>query len=238
MVARPCLNIVWSSASKTLIFLAVSSGALSIPYHYPSARPQLGSIAPLLPIGHLRTLIHPSAWKVNSRNFPCGVSQKLCHLCSFCYNNRNHSGGKRARERRSSMSAEENKALARRSWEALDNPDLIDEVYASDVVWHEPDRDIHGTEEAKQFISLYKSAFPDMNITVEDVLAEGDKVVTRVSIRGTHQGETEEFGPPTGRQIEGTLITISRIEGGKIVEDWDAYDNLTTLQQLGLAPEQ
>jgi predicted ester cyclase len=77
-----------------------------------------------------------------------------------------------------------------------------------------------------------------MNVTVEDVVAEGDKVVTRVSIRGTHQGETEEFGPPTGRQIEGALITISRIEGGKIVEDWDAYDNLTTLQQLGLAPEQ
>jgi predicted ester cyclase len=136
------------------------------------------------------------------------------------------------------MSAEENKALARRAWEALDNPDLIDELYASDVVWHEPDRDIHGTQEAKQFISLYKSAFPDMNVTVEDVVAEGDKVVTHVSIRGTHQGETEEFGPPTGRQIEGTLITISRIEGGKIVEDWDAYDNLTTLQQLGLAPEQ
>jgi predicted ester cyclase len=136
------------------------------------------------------------------------------------------------------MSAEESKALARRSWEALDNPDLIDEVYASDVVWHEPDRDIHGTQEAKQFISLYKTAFPDMNVTVEDQIAEGDKEVTRVSIRGTHQGETEEFGPPTGRQIEGDLITISRIEGGKIVEDWDAYDNLTTLQQLGLAPEQ
>ena len=54
------------------------------------------------------------------------------------------------------MSAEENKALAHRSWEALDNPDLIDEVYASDVVWHEPDRDIHGTQQAKQLISLYK----------------------------------------------------------------------------------
>jgi predicted ester cyclase len=94
---------------------------------------------------------------------------------------------------------------------------------------------IHGTQEAKQFISLYKRAFPDMNATV---VAEGDKVVTRVSIRGTHQGATEEFGPPTGRQIEGDLITISRIEGGKIFEDWDAYDNLTTLQQLRLAPEQ
>jgi steroid delta-isomerase-like uncharacterized protein len=134
--------------------------------------------------------------------------------------------------------SEENKALARRAWEAVDNPDLIDEVYASDVVWHEPDRDIRGIEEAKQFVSLYKSAFPDMTITVEDVVAEGDRVVTRVTLRGTHQGETEEFGPPTGRQLEGTGITISRIEGGKIVEDWDAYDNLTTLQQLGLAPEQ
>jgi predicted ester cyclase len=134
--------------------------------------------------------------------------------------------------------SEENKALARRAWEALDNPDLIDEVYASDVVWHEPDRDIHGTQQAKQFISLYKSAFPDMSASVEDVLAEGEKVVTRVSIRGTHRGETEEFGAPTGRQIEGYLITISRIEGGQIVEDWDAYDNLSVLQQLGLAPEQ
>jgi steroid delta-isomerase-like uncharacterized protein len=138
-----------------------------------------------------------------------------------------------------SVSAEENKALARRSWEAVDNPDLIDEVYASDVVWHEPDgEDIRGTEEAKQFVSLYKTAFPDMTITVEDVVAEGDKVVTRVTLRGTHQGETEQFGPPTGRQVEGAGVTISRIEGGKIVEDWDSYDNLSLLQQLGLAPQQ
>ena len=137
------------------------------------------------------------------------------------------------------MSVEDNKALAQRSWEAVDNPDLIDEVYASDVVWHEPDGgEIHGTQEAKQFVSLYKSAFPDMTITVEDVVAEGDKVVTRVTLRGTHQGETEQFGPPTGRQVEGTGMTMHRIEGGKIVEDWDSYDNLSLLQQLGLAPEQ
>ena len=134
---------------------------------------------------------------------------------------------------------EENKALARRAWEAVGNPDLVDEVYAPDVVWHEPDGEvIRGTEGAKQFISTYKTAFPDLNITVEDVIAEGDKVVTRVTLRGTHQGETEQFGAPTGRQLEGTGVTISRIEGGKIVEDWDSYDNLSTLQQLGLAPEQ
>ena len=136
------------------------------------------------------------------------------------------------------MSAEENKALARRAWENMDDPDIIDEVYAPDVVWHEPDQDIQGTEQAKQFIAMYKTAFPDLNATVEDVIAEGDKVVTRVTLRGTHQGEIEEFGPPTGRQIESKGITISRIEGGKIVEDWDSYDNLSVMQQLGLAPEQ
>jgi steroid delta-isomerase-like uncharacterized protein len=141
-------------------------------------------------------------------------------------------------ERRKSFMSEENKALARRAWELADNPDILEEVYAPDVVWHEPDQEIRGLEQAKKFVSAYKTAFPDMKITVEDVIAEGDKVVSRVTLRGTHQGETEEFGPPTGRQFEGGGITISRIEGGKIVEDWDSYDNLSTLQQLGLAPEQ
>jgi steroid delta-isomerase-like uncharacterized protein len=141
-------------------------------------------------------------------------------------------------ERRKGFMSEENKALARRAWELADNPDILEEVYAPDVVWHEPDQEIRGLEQAKKFVSAYKTAFPDIKITVEDVIAEGDKVVSRVTLRGTHQGETEEFGPPTGRQIEGGGITISRIEGGKIVEDWDSYDNLTTLQQLGLAPEQ
>ncbi len=133
---------------------------------------------------------------------------------------------------------EDNKALARRSWEVVDNPDLIDEIYASDLVWHEPDQDIHGLEEARQFVTMYKTAFPDLNVTVEDVISEGDNVVTRYTIRGTHQGEIEEFGPPTGRQIELEGITIHRIEDGKIAEEWERYDNLSMLQQLGLAPEQ
>ncbi len=136
------------------------------------------------------------------------------------------------------MSEERNKALVRRAWEVLDNPDILDEVYAPDVVWHEPDQDIHGLEEARQFISTYKAAFPDLNATIEYVIAEGDKVVTRITLRGTHQGEIEEFGPPTGRHIEMKGISISRIEGGKIVEDWDSFDNLSVMQQLGLVPEQ
>ncbi len=136
--------------------------------------------------------------------------------------------------------SEENKALARRSWEIIGQrkPDLIEEVYASDLVWHEPDQDVHGYEQAKQFISAYFQAFPDLSLTVEDVIAEGDKVVSRWTARGTHQGEIEEFGPPTGRQIELEGITIHRIEGGKIVEEWERYDNLGFMQQLGLVPEQ
>jgi steroid delta-isomerase-like uncharacterized protein len=134
--------------------------------------------------------------------------------------------------------SEENKALALRSWESVDNPDTLDEVYAPDVVWHNPEGDIQGLEEAEQFVAMITTAFPDMSTTVEDVIAEGDKVVTRVTIRGTHQGEVEEYGPPTGKQVELEGITIHRFEDGKIVEEWNSYDNLSILQQLGLAPEQ
>jgi steroid delta-isomerase-like uncharacterized protein len=134
--------------------------------------------------------------------------------------------------------SEENKALARHSWELLDNPDILEEVYAPNLVWHEPDQDIHGLEQAKQFVGMYKTAFPDLHASVEDVIAEGDKVVTRYTIRGTHQGEIEEFGPPTGKQVEIEGLTIHRIEGGKIVEEWERYDNLSIMQQLGLVPEQ
>jgi steroid delta-isomerase-like uncharacterized protein len=131
--------------------------------------------------------------------------------------------------------SEENKDLVRRSWEA---PDNTDEVYTPDAVWHLPDREIQGAEQFKKYVTEYRTAIPDANITVEDELAEGEKVVNRFTIRGTHQGETEEFGPPTGRQLEMKGITISRIEGGKIVEEWQAYDNLSVMQQLGLVPEQ
>ena len=118
------------------------------------------------------------------------------------------------------------------------DPDLIEEFYPPDLVWHEPDQDIRGYEHARQFVSTFFDAFPDINITVEDAIAEGDQAVTRYTIRGTHRGKTEEFGPPTGRQMELEGITIHRIEDGKIVEEWERYDNLSAMQQLGLVPEQ
>ncbi len=136
--------------------------------------------------------------------------------------------------------SEENKALVRRGWEEIVNQknlDALEEFYAPDFVWHEPDREVRGYEQGRQYASTFFEAFPDVGISVEDVLAEDDKVVSRWTARGTHEGETEDFGPPTGRQIELEGITIHRFEGDKIVEEWERWDNLSLLQQLGLAPE-
>ena len=139
--------------------------------------------------------------------------------------------------------SEENKAVARREIEELfgrGNLDAAEEIYAPNYVGHEPTfGDVHGVEGAKQFAATYRQAFPDIQTTMEDQVAEGDKVVTRFTSRGTHQGESEDFGPPTGNRIEVTGITIERFsEEGKIVEDWTNFDALGLMQQLGLVPEQ
>jgi steroid delta-isomerase-like uncharacterized protein len=140
------------------------------------------------------------------------------------------------------MSTEENKAVTRREIEELFNQggnlDVADEIYAPDYVGHEPTfGDVRGVEAAKQFAADMRQAFPDLESTIEDQVAEEDKVVTRFRTRGTHQGETEDFGPPTGNRVEVTGITIERFSGGKIVEDWTNFDALGLMQQLGLIPE-
>jgi steroid delta-isomerase-like uncharacterized protein len=141
------------------------------------------------------------------------------------------------------MSAEENKAVVRREMEEIFNQggnlDAVEEIYAPNYVGHEPTfGDIRGVEAAKQFAAEYRQAFPDLQTTIEDQVAEGDKVVTRFTARGTHQGETEDFGPPTGNRLEVTGITIEQFAEGKIVEDWTNFDALGLMQQLGLIPEQ
>ena len=141
------------------------------------------------------------------------------------------------------MSVEENKAVVRREFEEIfnhrGNLDAAEEIYAPNYVGHEPAfGDIQGVESAKQFAATYRQAFPDLQSTIEDQVAEGDKVVTRFTSRGTHQGESEDFGPPTGNRIEVTGITIEQFADGKIVEDWTNFDALGLLQQLGLVPEQ
>jgi steroid delta-isomerase-like uncharacterized protein len=136
--------------------------------------------------------------------------------------------------------SEENKALVRRVFEEVINQgnlDLVDEVYAPDYAYHEPGIPElpPGPEGFKQLASMYRSAFPDVHITVEDIIAEGDKVVARFTARGTHQGELMGI-PPSGNRIEVSGININRISGGKIAEEWENFDALGLMQQLGAIP--
>ena len=138
------------------------------------------------------------------------------------------------------MMSEDNKEKVRRFLqEAFNEGNLgvVDEIFASDYVLHDPanPEEIRGPEGIKQFVQMYRSAFPDTHITVEDQIAEGDEVVTRWTGRGTHQGEL--FGvAPSGNQVELSGITISRFEGGKIAEDWTNSDTLSMMQQIGAVP--
>jgi steroid delta-isomerase-like uncharacterized protein len=137
--------------------------------------------------------------------------------------------------------SEENKALARRSWEvvtegSLDTlEDVFAEVYANNFILHELDEDIVGIEGLTQFVSMIRSAIPDLRITIEDDMAEGDKVVTRWIGQGTHQGELMGIAP-TGNQLTFTGITIHRIEDTKIVEEWSNWDALGVMRQIGVDP--
>jgi len=140
------------------------------------------------------------------------------------------------------MSAEENKAIVRRSFEDLLNQgdrNVADEVYAPDFLGHDPamPEEMRGPEDAKQFVSFYRSAFPDIHVTIEDQVAEGDRVVTRFTTRGTHQGELMGI-PPSGKRVEMSGMTMNRVSGGKIAEEWDNYDALGMMQQIGAIPEQ
>jgi steroid delta-isomerase-like uncharacterized protein len=140
------------------------------------------------------------------------------------------------------MSTETNKALVRRAAEGFSTGDIatLDEFYAADMVDHNPaPGQAPGLEGLKQSFMMFHSAFPDMSYTLEDIIAEGDKVVTRGTIRGTHKGAFLGI-PPTGNQVAVTGIDIWRVADGKPVEVWHNEDQLGMMQQLGVipAPEQ
>ena len=136
--------------------------------------------------------------------------------------------------------SEENKALSRRAIEELFNMGKLeagDEFIAQDHVHHDPTmpEEGHGLEHFKQFASMYRSAFPDVHIEIEDQIAEGDKVVSRWVARGTHEGDLMDIAP-TGNQVEVAGMTIDRIAESKIAETWDNYDAMGMMQQLGVIP--
>ena len=137
------------------------------------------------------------------------------------------------------MSTEENKAMIRRIYEeAFNKGDLAvaDELMATNYVFHGPGgMEFKGPEGFKQFVTMMRTAFPDLHVAIDDLVAEGDRVVHRVTVRGTHKGEMMGIAP-TGKQVTITAITISRFAGGKEVESWPSLDQLGMLQQMGVVP--
>ena len=137
------------------------------------------------------------------------------------------------------MSIEENKALLHRFYEGISEGNLtvVDELIADDVVDHSPfaPGQVPGRQGTLELFTMIRTAFPDLRITVEDMVAEGDKVVVRGTFGGTHKGEFMGIAP-TGKQITVGLIEIQRITGGKMVEHWNVVDSLGMMQQLGAVP--
>ena len=132
---------------------------------------------------------------------------------------------------------EANKGVMRRIFDEVwnqGNMEAIYELFSPNYVAHglppqlSPDR-----EGARQFISAYRSAFPDVHAQVEDMIAEGDKVVARVTFTGTHQGELMGI-PATGNRINFSSVIITRIEGNQNAEAWVLTDRFGMLEQLGV----
>jgi steroid delta-isomerase-like uncharacterized protein len=135
--------------------------------------------------------------------------------------------------------SEQNKRTARSAFEqVMSRGDLAlaDELYTADYIGHSSIGDVIGPEGAKQFVSMLRRAFPDLEVTVEDQVADGDRVATRWITRGTHKGEFQGI-PPTGRQVAITGITIFLVADDKLLEGWSNADMLGMLQQLGAVPE-
>jgi steroid delta-isomerase-like uncharacterized protein len=136
------------------------------------------------------------------------------------------------------MSSEDNKAIVRRIFEEVwnrGNLAVVDELVAPNFVFHDPSTTLHGPEGIKKYVMMYLKAYPDTHFTIEDQIAEGERVVTRWTVTATHKGELQGI-PPTGKQVRVTGIVISHVAKGKVVEDWINWDALGMMQQLGVIP--
>ena len=138
------------------------------------------------------------------------------------------------------MSLEANKAIARRVWNDVFNKRdlaLADELVAADAINHEapPGVPARGPESLKAAVTWLSAAFPDMHMAIDDVVAEGDKVVLQTTFSGTHQGPFWGIAP-TGRRFAQHHVHVFRLADAKVVEHWAVRDDLGFLQQLGAAP--
>ncbi|MFO7320675.1 MAG: ester cyclase [Chloroflexota bacterium] len=137
------------------------------------------------------------------------------------------------------MTSEQNKAIVRRFWQAYETNDqaALNEVLSPALVARTPgapepqNREMH-----LQGIRMFTAAFSDRQFTVDEMIAEGDVVATRTTLRGTHTGEWQGHAP-TGKRISAPGLTLERIQDGKIVERWFSFDVPAVMQQLGLSPQ-
>jgi len=135
------------------------------------------------------------------------------------------------------MSIATNKSIVRRYFEQVFNEhrhDLVEEFLADNIELHGSGL-APGVEVVKQWFSTFTTAFPDHHYTIEDVVAEGDRVVARTTLKGTQLGEMEGI-PATGKAVSVPAITIFRLDNGKIAEGWMVSDGLGMMQQLGVIP--
>ncbi|MBI3287464.1 MAG: ester cyclase [Chloroflexi bacterium] len=136
------------------------------------------------------------------------------------------------------MGAQENKDRFRRAFEALFNEGnlaVADELFDPNFLGHAPPNPIRGPQGLKQTVDMYRKALPDLHLTIEDQIAQGDRLANRWTARGTHRGELMGI-PPTGKPVTLTGITINRWAGGKIVEGWTEINLMGVMQQLGVVP--
>jgi steroid delta-isomerase-like uncharacterized protein len=136
------------------------------------------------------------------------------------------------------MSTEDNKAVIRRILESSNQKDaaIFDEVISPDFVHHDPaNPEVRSREDYKQWSTGFLAAFPDLHFSLEDILAEGDRVAYRWTLRATQSGSWRGAAP-TGKQISFTGMSIARLRDGKIAELWLNADALGLRQQIGAIP--
>ena len=135
-----------------------------------------------------------------------------------------------------------NKRVVRRLIEELwnqSNPSVAEELFTPNYTHHDPSTSDfgRGPESEVKRMNLYRGAFPDLRITIENIISESDTVMARWSCHGTHKGELSGI-PPTGKTIDLIGISVVRLSGGKVAEGWVQWDTLGMLQQLGIVPKQ
>ena len=133
------------------------------------------------------------------------------------------------------MSTEANATVVRRFYEDFSSRGdlaLADALVAPDAIFSEPGRELRGPEPLKARIAQFRAAFPDLAIAIEDLVTAGDRVVARITLRGTHRGPFAGIAP-TGKAVAAEGISMFRVEGGRIVAGWASFDQLGMMQQLG-----